>query len=95
MDCSRLDRTPGVPPLDVGTAIPQGSGGFLKLDEAKIHTVDTDVKTIIFFGACLLVILILGTITEKKGTQEEAEGGEPHVEERGGEFLRELHQIEN
>ena len=60
-----------------------------------MHTVDTDVKTIIFFGACLLVILIMGIIMEKKGKQEEAGGREPYEEKKGKDFLRELHQIEN
>lgn len=56
---------------------------------------DTDVKTIIFFGACLLVILIMGIITEQKGPHEEAGGREPHEEKTGDDFLLELHQIEN
>jgi uncharacterized membrane protein len=60
-----------------------------------MHTVDTDVKTIIFFGACLLVILIMGTITEKKGNQEEARGREQYEEKKATDFLRELRQIEN
>jgi len=59
-----------------------------------MHTVDTDVKTIIFFGACLLVILIMGIITEQKGSHEAGER-EPHEEKKGDDFLRELHQIEN
>jgi hypothetical protein len=57
--------------------------------------VDTDVKTIIFFGACLLVILIMGIITEKKGNLEEVGGREPHEEKKGDDFLLELQQIEN
>ena len=56
---------------------------------------NTDVKTIIFFGACLLVILIMGIITEQKGPHEEAGGREPHEEKTGDDFLLELHQIEN
>ena len=60
-----------------------------------MHTVDTDLKTIIFFGACLLVILIMGIITEKKGYQEEAGGREPYEEKKVSDFLRELRQIEN
>ena len=60
-----------------------------------MHTVDTDVKTIIFFGACLLVILIMGIITEQKGSHEEAGGREPYEEKKGDDFLREFHQIEN
>ncbi len=56
---------------------------------------DTDVKTIIFFGACLLIILIMGIITEQKGSQREAGGRDPYKEKKGDDFLLELHQIEN
>jgi hypothetical protein len=40
--------------------------------------VDTDLKTIIFFGAGLLVILIMGILTERKRSDEEAGGRESY-----------------
>ena len=43
----------------------------------------------------LLGILIMGIITEQKGSQEEAGGREPYEEKKGDDFLLELHQIEN
>jgi hypothetical protein len=76
-----------------GTAIPHGSGRFLKLYASPIHTVDTYVKSAIFFGACLVVILVIGRMMESDREEDpEPSRGYGDASDNG---LEGLAQMEN
>ena len=76
-----------------GTAIPHGSGRFLKSYVSPIHNVDTYVKSAIFFGACLVVILIIGRMMERDREEEpEPSRGYGDASDNG---LEGLAQMEN
>jgi hypothetical protein len=69
------------------------SSRFLISYASPIHTVDTYVKSAIFFGACLVVILVIG-LTMKRDREEDPESSRGYGD-TSDDGLEGLAQMEN
>lgn len=84
MDCIR-ETLPG-------TAIPEGSGGFLIFSGPNVNEMDSLIRYMIFFLACMAVIVLL-TYLPNRGDKRPEETEEPSETVEQG--LDPLHQIED
>ncbi len=75
----------------LGTAIPDGSGGFLISSGPDVNTMDSLTRYMIFFLACMAAIVLLTSLPDRGDNGAEAAEKPSEAVEHG---LDPLHQIE-
>lgn len=76
----------------LGTAIPEGSGGFLIFSGSNVITMDPLIRYMVFFFACMAAIVLLTYLPDRGDKRSEKTEKSSEAVERG---LDPLHQIED